>query len=283
MWISQSPEYLLRLVKYEVEMKIARYTVQGNIHYGVLEGDVLRSIAGSPWDAVSYTGIEHRICDAKLLSPVIPPDVFAIGLNYKPHADEAGFKYPPAPVLFIKAASSVMGPGDDIVLPAMAPDEVDCEAELVIVIGKTCRKVPEENALDYVLGYTCGNDVSARDCQFKLDTQWARAKSFETFCPLGPWIETDFDPDDVQICIRLNDKVMQQSSTSEMIFSCRQLVSYLSHVVTLRPGSVIMTGTPSGVGYTRKPPVFLRPGDRVEVEIEGIGALSNGVVEEVKD
>lgn len=264
-------------------MQIARYIANESVSFGILEGDLLKSITGAPWDTISYTGYESRLSDVKLLSPVDPPDVFAIGLNYKPHADEAGFKYPPAPVIFIKAAASIVGPGDDIILPSMAPNEVDYEAELAIVIGKICRRVSEEEALNYVLGYTCGNDVSARDCQFKFDTQWARAKSFETFCPLGPWIETDMDPDNAQVCLRLNGKVMQQSSTNAMIFSCSQLVSYLSHIVTLRPGTVIMSGTPSGVGYTRKPPVFLRSGDRVEVEIQGIGTLTNKVVAEIKD
>ncbi|MDD3928099.1 MAG: fumarylacetoacetate hydrolase family protein, partial [bacterium] len=167
--------------------------------------------------------------------------------------------------------------GGDILLPKMAPHEVDYEAELAIVIGRTCRNVPEYEALDYVLGYTCGNDVSARDCQMKQDTQWARAKSFDTFCPLGPWIETELDPDGLDIVSRLNGETMQSSNTSDMLFDCRYLVSYCSRIATLQPGTVIMTGTPSGVGFSRKPPVFLRPGDKIEVEIEGIGTLCNGV------
>jgi len=258
-------------------MKIARFVAHGQVHRGLLDGGTIRAAEGQPWEDLEPTGEAFALADVKLLAPVQPPDIFAIGLNYRAHADESGAAYPPAPVIFLKATSSVIGPGEPIVLPAMAPDEVDYEAELVIVIGWECRRVSEDRALDYVLGYTCGNDVSARDCQMRLDRQWARAKSFDTFCPLGPWIETDLDPDAAAIALRLNGQVMQQSNTSDMIFSCRQLVSYISHIATLRPGTVIMTGTPSGVGFARKPPVFLRPGDYVEVEIQGIGVLGNPV------
>jgi 2-keto-4-pentenoate hydratase/2-oxohepta-3-ene-1,7-dioic acid hydratase in catechol pathway len=211
---------------------------------------------------------------------VRPWDEIALGLNYRRHAAESQMKVPDHPQMFLKATSSVVGEGDAIVLPKMAPSEVDYEAELCLVIGKTARNVSEEEALDYVFGYTCGNDVSARDCQLRLDSQWARGKSFDTFCPLGPWIETDLDPDDAAIGSRLNGQVMQQSSTADMIFNCRHLVSFLSRVMTLRPGTVIMTGTPEGVGFARKPPVFLRPGDTIEVEVAGIGVLSNTVAAE---
>ena len=264
-------------------MRVVRFAAGPTPRHGVIENNRVQALVRAPWDGIEYAGDSYDPGEVRLLAPVQPPDVFAIGLNYQTHADETGSKYPPAPVIFIKAGASVVGPGDDIVLPAMAPSEVDYEAELVIVIGKTCRNVSEDDALDYVFGYTCGNDVTARDCQFKHDTQWARAKSFETFCPLGPWIETDLAPDDVRICIRLNGNTMQQSTTAAMIFSCRQLVSYLSRVVTLRPGTVIMTGTPSGVGFTRTPPVFLKPGDRLEVEIKGIGVLGNRVVAEASE
>lgn len=258
-------------------MKIARYISQEAPAYGILEDGFVKTLSGLPWDDLTQTGEVLPLQGIRLLAPVDPPDVFAIGLNYKPHADEAGFQYPPAPVVFLKAASSVTGPGESIQLPQMAPDEVDYEAELAIIVGRECRNVSEAEALDYVLGYTCGNDVSARDCQFRLDTQWARAKSFETFCPLGPWIETDLDPDNARVSLRLNGEVVQDGNTSDMIFSCKYLVSYLSRVVTLKPGTVIMTGTPSGVGYTRTPPLYLRSGDTVEVEIEGIGTLANSV------
>lgn len=260
-------------------MKVARFQINGNEKYGLIEGDKIKSIKGLPWDSLETTGEEYPLSDVKLLAPVQPQDVIAIGLNYRAHADESGMKRPAAPVIFIKASSSVIGPDDDIVLPKMAPDEVDYEAELVIVIGRTCSKVSESDALSYVLGYTCGNDVSARDCQIRIDAQWARGKSFDTFCPIGPWIETDIDPDNQNISLKLNGEVMQSSNTNDMIFNCSQLVSYCSHFATLRPGTIIMTGTPSGVGFARKEPVFMKAGDKVEVIIDGIGTLSNGVVE----
>jgi len=164
-------------------------------------------------------------------------------------------------------------------LPRIAPDEVDYECELAIVIGKTARHVSPATALDYVLGYTCANDVSARDCQLRLDGgQWSRGKSFDTFAPLGPWIETDLDPDNAEIMSRVNGREMQHSNTDDLIFDCRHIVAYLSEAMTLPPGTVIMTGTPSGVGFARKPPVFLRAGDVVEIEIAGIGVLRNPVI-----
>lgn len=258
-------------------MRIARCLVNGAPTYAVLEGDTLSLLATSPWESTRPSGRTCKLADARLLAPVQPPNVFAIGLNYRKHADESGIKHPPRPVIFIKANTSVIGPEEPIVLPAMAPSEVDYEAELAIVIGRTCRCVSERDALDYVLGYTCGNDVSARDCQLRLDAQWARGKSFDTFCPLGPWIETAIDPDNQPISLTLNGAEMQNSSTSDMIFSCRHLVSYCSHAATLLPGTIIMTGTPSGVGFARKPPVFLRPGDRVQVTVAGIGTLANPV------
>ena len=258
-------------------MKLARFLVSGEEKYGIVEGRHVSVINGLPWECVEPSGVSYSLDDVRLLAPVQPPDVIAIGLNYKKHADELGNKYPPAPVIFLKATSAVIGPSDNIILPAMAPNKVDNEAELTIVIGRTCHKVSEKNALDYVLGYTCGNDVSARDAQLEQDVQWARGKSFDTFCPLGPWIETDIDPDNVDISLRLNGQVMQSSNTCDMIFSCAELVSYCSQVFTLRPGTVIMTGTPSGVGVGRKPPVFMKPGDLVEIDISGIGTLANRV------
>jgi 2-keto-4-pentenoate hydratase/2-oxohepta-3-ene-1,7-dioic acid hydratase in catechol pathway len=217
---------------------------------------------------------------ARLLSPVVPQQVILIGMNYAAHAAETGAAPPEAPVVLAKTPNAIIGPGEPIVLPAIAPDEVDYEAELVIVIGRHAKNVAEADALEYVLGYTCGNDVSARDCQFKLDKQWMRAKSFDTFAPLGPWIETALEPDDVGVRCLLNGQVMQDARTSDLLFSCRYLVSYLSRCMTLWPGSVIFTGTPPGVGFTRRPPVFLKDGDTVVVEVDGIGRLSNPVVRE---
>jgi len=172
----------------------------------------------------------------------------------------------------------VIGPEEKIILPQMAPDEVDYEAELTIVIGKEAKNIEIEEAEDYIFGYTCSNDVSARDCQLRLDQQWSRGKSFDTFCPLGPWIETELaEPDHCRIVSRLNGEIMQDSNTSDLIFNTKELLSYCSKNFTLYPGTVIMTGTPEGVGFTRKPPVFLKHGDIIEIEIEGIGKLINEV------
>jgi 2-keto-4-pentenoate hydratase/2-oxohepta-3-ene-1,7-dioic acid hydratase in catechol pathway len=162
----------------------------------------------------------------------------------------------------------------------MAADEVDYEAELAVVIAKKMKNIETVAVSDYILGYTCANDVSARDCQRRLDKQWARAKSFDTFCPLGPWIETNLNPNNLKISSILNGKVMQDSNTSDMIFDVEQLVSYLSYNMTLKPGTVIITGTPEGVGFARKEPVFLREGDEIEIKIEGIGSLKNNVIKE---
>jgi len=262
--------------------RIARFrTKEGTVRYGVLADDqTLQPMDGDPFGEWQLTDEALPVAEVRLLAPVSPPNIIAVGLNYRAHAAENGLPPPQHPVLFLKATTAVCGPDDDIVLPKMAPDEVDYECELVMVIGKTARNVEPADALDYVLGYTCSNDVSARDCQLRLDAQWARGKSFDTFAPLGPWIETDLDPDQVNIRTRLNGKIMQDSNTSDLIFSCREMVSYISQCMTLLPGTVIMTGTPGGVGFARRPPVYLRPGDEVEIEIEGIGRLRNKVVSE---
>ena len=261
--------------------RIARLNYQDTVHYGLLEGeDIVRLIQGDIFGQWAPTEITVPLSQVRLLAPVAPPNVIAIGLNYRKHAIESQMAIPERPVIFFKTTTAVCGPGDPIMLPTMAPDEVDYECELVMVIGKRAKHVSAEEALDYVLGYTCGNDVSARDCQTRLDAQWARGKSFDTFAPLGPWIETDLDPDNVRVMTRLNGQVMQDSNTADLIFSCRELISYLSDAMTLLPGTVIMTGTPSGVGFARRPPVFLKPGDTVEIEIEGIGTLSNPVIAE---
>jgi 2-keto-4-pentenoate hydratase/2-oxohepta-3-ene-1,7-dioic acid hydratase in catechol pathway len=216
---------------------------------------------------------------AAFLPPVDPPNIFAIGRNYRAHAAETGAQLPEQPLIFMKATTALLADGEPIVLPAAAPGEVDFEAELALVIGRTARHVSESEALDYVLGYTVANDVSARDCQ-RNDKQWARAKGFDTFCPLGPWLVTP-DEIDAQRCrvrSRLNGTLMQDADTADMVFSCRCLISYLSQQFTLRPGTVILTGTPEGVGAARQPPVFLRPGDQIEVEVAEIGRLVNRVI-----
>lgn len=263
-------------------MKIVRFAAEDQTpSFGILESNsTITRIQGDIFGKWERTNRQVDFKSVELLAPVEPPNIFAIGLNYRAHAVEGGEAIPKAPILFIKASSALVGPDHAILLPRVAPNEVDYEAELVIVLGKRARNVTENEALDYVLGYTCGNDVSARDCQLRIDRQWARGKSFDTFAPLGPWIETDLDPDSCPIRCRLNNKPMQDSNTKDLIFSTRQLVSYLSYSMTLQPGAVIFTGTPSGVGFTRKPPVFLKSGDVVEVEIEGIGTLRNPVAHE---
>ncbi len=261
--------------------KIVRFRQDGAIHYGLLdEHDMLQVIEGDLFGEWQPTDEFVAMAAIKLLAPVDPPNLIAIGLNYRGHAQEGNMAIPELPAVFLKATTAVCGPEDDIVLPKIAPDEVDYECELAIIIGKKARNVSVSDALAYVLGYTCCNDVSARDVQTRLDLQWARAKSFDTFAPLGPCIATDIDPDNVSIRTRLNGKVMQESNTNDLIFSCAEIISFISQCMTLLPGTVITTGTPSGVGFARKPPVFLRPGDVVEIEVDGIGVLRNNVVAE---
>ena len=261
--------------------RIVRFvSTAGEVRSGVLIDDqTARPWEGPVWQLPATLGEPVRV--ARLLAPVEPPNIFAIGRNYRAHADETGAGLPQRLLVFGKPTTAVQHPGGPIVLPAVAPDRVDYEAELAIVIGRAARHVPREQALDCVLGYTCANDVSARDCQ-KADKQWTRAKGFDTFCPLGPWIvpAAQFDPSDRRICCRLNGRTMQDARTSEMIWDCAALISELSQAFTLLPGTVILTGTPAGVGFVRQPPVFLRAGDEVEVEIEGLGVLRNHVVAE---
>jgi 2-keto-4-pentenoate hydratase/2-oxohepta-3-ene-1,7-dioic acid hydratase in catechol pathway len=218
------------------------------------------------------------LASTDLLAPVPRPGkVVAIGRNYREHADEEGVEPPSAPLVFSKWPSSVVGHGDDICWDPELTRQVDYEAELAVVIGRTARHVPEAHALDHVLGYTCLNDVSARDLQFG-DGQWVRGKSLDTFCPMGPILVTAdelADPQDLAITCRVGDEVLQDSRTSQMYFSVATIISYLSRSFTLEPGDVIATGTPGGVGAFRNPPRFLGNGDRVTVEIEGIGALVN--------
>lgn len=237
-----------------------------------LEGDLLRGVRSTNQPAEI----------AKILAPLDPGVVLCSGMNYRQHAEEIGAKPPARPVLFIKTASCVQNPGDPILIPTKLPShEVDYECELAVVIGRTAKNVSRENALDYVLGYTCANDVSARDWQIKYSSgQWCRGKIFDTFCPLGPWIVTkDEIPNPNALGIRtiLNGETMQDSNTRDMIFSVAELIEFFSASTTLPPGTVILTGTPSGVGMARKPPVWLKPGDSVTIEIEKIGTLTNPV------
>jgi len=261
-----------------ISMKIVRYEKSGSVFFGNLQDENIYPIEGDVFGDFKIKFPSIKRGEVKLLAPVNPPNIIAIGLNYKKHADEIGFTYPEEPAIFLKATSSIIGPEDKIIIPPVAPDEVDYEAELVIIVGKKAKNVEIDEADDFIFGYTCANDVSARDCQIRRDKQWARGKSFDTFCPLGPWIETELtDPDNCRIMSRLNDQIMQDSNTSDLIFSTKELLSYCSKNFTLYPGTVILTGTPEGVGFSRKPSVFLKSGDTIEIEIEGIGKLTNRV------
>lgn len=252
-------------------MKIARFSHNGGIQYGILDGDDLVVLAGDPMFAgYETTGERVPLTDAALLAPVIPRSkVVCVGKNYHDHAAEMGGEAPAEPLLFLKPNTAVIGPGDSIVRPVALSDRTEHEGELVVVIGRIAKNVSAEDALDVVFGYTVGNDVTARDLQRK-DGQWARAKGFDTFCPLGPVIETDLDLAAAQLTTRVNGEVRQQAPLSDMIHSVADIIAYASAVFTLLPGDVIMTGTPAGVGP------FVA-GDAVEVEITGIGTLRNAV------
>ncbi len=259
-------------------MRIARAKLpDGRITHGCVRKDSFFPIDGDILRQWKEIGNSFPLSSIKLLAPIDPPNVLCIGKNYKAHAEEGGEDLPKAPLLFIKANTCITNPGDPVVLPAVAPTQVDYEAEMVVIIKKTARNVSEADALDYVLGYTCGHDVSARDCQMG-DGQWARGKSFDTFGPIGPWIETELDPSKTKITGRLNGKVMQQAESSLLIFSVPYLISYLSKSLTLLPGTALFTGTPAGCGFAQKPPVWLKAGDVYEVEVDGVGVLSNPVV-----
>jgi len=226
-------------------------------------------IDGHPFGEISLTGAQIPLAQARMLPPVLPSKVVAIGKNYADHAREMGGEPPAEPVMFLKPSTSVVGPGATIAYPSLS-QHVDFEGELAVVIGRLCREVPLERAADVVLGYTCANDVTARDLQ-RADGQWSRAKGFDTFCPLGPWIETDLDPSDLAISTAVNGVVKQDSRTSLLLHDVGELVAFVSNVMTLLPGDVILTGTPAGVG-----PVVA--GDQISVTIEGIGTLTNTVV-----
>lgn len=266
-------------------MKIVRYQDAGAaIHYGV-EGSsgIIRRIEGDIF--ASFETTTEPVSVYRRLAPVLPCTILAIGLNYKEHARESGAKVPDFPILFFKGVNSVQNPGDPIEIPThLRSNEVDYEAELAVVIGKTCKNVSRNDALDYVFGYTCANDVSARDWQIKWGGgQWCRGKTFDTFCPLGPVIVTKDEipnPNNLRMRCLVSGEVMQDINTGDMIFDVPALIEFLSGSTTLLPGTVILTGTPQGVGMGREPKRWLREGDSVTVEIEKIGALTNPVVEE---
>jgi 2-keto-4-pentenoate hydratase/2-oxohepta-3-ene-1,7-dioic acid hydratase in catechol pathway len=250
-------------------MKLARYLLEGHIRFGALEGEKLHELERTPFLGIERQGRSCGLEEVELLPPVFPQKILAVGLNYRDHAAEFGLDLPEEPVLFMKPPSALLAHGGEIAYPSMS-ERVDYEGELVLVCGRECRDVSVGEAASYVLGYTCGNDVTARDLQMK-DGQWTRAKSFDTFCPLGPFIETEVDPGGLDIELRLNGEVRQSSNTSNMAFGPAELLSFVSRIMTLYPGDVIMTGTPSGVGE-------LHPGDTVEVTIAGIATLRNTVI-----
>ena len=267
-------------------MKIIRF-VSGRkkVLYGVCNPkrpDLAKIIEGDIFGGYKVTSKEAEV--KKLLAPIVPVNILALGINYKKHGDETAMSYPDQPILFLKATTSIVGQNGPIILPAAGPDNVDYEAELAVVIRKKAKNISPDKVMDYIMGYTCANDVSARDWQFdKQKGQWARGKSFDTFCPLGPWIVTKEEidePNNLGIRCIINGQTVQESRTSEMIFNVQNIVSNLSRSMTLLPGTVILTGTPDGVGFTRQPPLFLKAGDVVSVEIEKIGTLTNRVVRE---
>ena len=265
-------------------MKYIRYAVDGEPIVGILRGDRIQRLDAPDMlshiesrGPVTLLPTIDRLADVRVLPPLIPGKILAIGRNYAEHARELNNTVPEEPLVFAVMPSAVIGDSDVIEWEAALTTQVDWEGELAVVIGKTARKVSQADALDFVFGYTIANDVSARDLQTR-DKQWTRAKGMNTFCPLGPVIasaDAVAGPQDLRIVTRVDDEVKQNGSTADMIFSVRQLVAYLSRAFTLNPGDVILTGTPSGVGKAQNPPQFLGDGSVVSVEIEGIGVLTN--------
>ena len=250
-------------------MRIARFSVDGEVSFGVVEGDEVASLASHPFGPLSFSGERHPLGAVRLLAPVLPSKVVAIGKNYADHAREMGGEPPAAPVMFLKPSTSVVGHGDPVARPPSV-ERLDYEGELAVVIGRLCRDVPVSSALDAVFGYTCANDVTARDQQ-AADGQWTRAKGYDSFCPLGPWIETSLDPGASRVTTTLNGERKQDAPTSLLLHAVPELVAYVSAVMTLLPGDVLLTGTPAGVGP-------MDVGDEVSVTVEGVGTLTNKVV-----
>ena len=252
-------------------MRIARFSAGEEVAFGVVEGEEIAQVSGHPFlGEIRFTGARYPLPDVRLLAPILPSKVVAVGRNYAEHAREMGSDLPDEPLFFLKPSTSVIGTNEVVQYPEKLSQRVDHEGELAVVIGRLCREVPVDRAKEVIFGYTCANDITARDLQSK-DGQWTRAKGFDTFCPLGPWIETVLDPSDLGIETLVNGEARQSSRTSAMIFDIPRLISHISQVMTLLPGDVILTGTPEGVGP-------LQIGDTVSVEIEGIGALRNRVI-----
>lgn len=255
-------------------MRIIRFThKKSEPQFGWISDDSVGLLSSPPFGAFRRLETIIPLEEVRLLAPVLPGKIIAIGRNYPEHAKEHDVEIPEVPMLFLKPPSAVIGPGAAIVLPPQST-QVEHEAELGVVISRQGRWIKQEAVKDHILGYTIANDVTARDLQ-RRDGQWSRAKGFDTFCPIGPWIETDLDPADNLVTCRVNGEIKQLSSTREMVFSVTQLIVYISSVMTLEPGDLILTGTPAGVGT-------LADGDTVEIEIEGIGILRNPVRAEQK-
>jgi 2-keto-4-pentenoate hydratase/2-oxohepta-3-ene-1,7-dioic acid hydratase in catechol pathway len=255
-------------------LKLVRFLFNQKIHYGKISGDQVIELSepGEDWSAGQFeeTGRQFEFAAVRLLSPCLPSKIVCLGLNYRSHAEEMKLVLPDAPILFLKPSTSVIGPGEAIVYPPQSR-RVDYESELGVVIGRPAYRIDRAEALNYVFGYTCANDITARDKQ-PADGQWTYAKGFDTFCPLGPVIETAIkDPENLHIKGFLNGRLVQETSTADHYFSVAEIIEYVSGCMTLLPGDIIMTGTPSGIGP-------LLPGDRFEVVIEGIGSLQNNVV-----
>ncbi len=250
-------------------MRIIRYQVKDESpRYGWLHEDKIGEIEGDLFGAYQRKEAKTPLADVKLLAPCWPTKIVCVGRNYVEHAKELGNEVPKIPLIFLKPPSSIISPGDTIILPPQSK-QVEHEAELVVVMGKRARNITAEDAKNYIFGYTVGNDVTARDLQ-RTDDQWTRAKGFDTFCPFGPWIDTDFNIADALITCKVNGQPRQMASTRDMVFSVPTLIAYVSSVMTIEPGDIIFTGTPSGVGP-------LKEGDEVVVEIEGLGVLRNPV------
>jgi 2-keto-4-pentenoate hydratase/2-oxohepta-3-ene-1,7-dioic acid hydratase in catechol pathway len=253
-------------------VRLVRFRHGDRIATGSLDGEFVRPLKGTFFTDPIPTGEEVPLASVRLLAPVIPSKLVCVGRNYVEHAEEMGGEVPEEPLIFMKPSTAVIGPGDDIPRPTWV-GRVDHEGELAVVIGRITRDVKADEAGRYILGYTCGNDVTARDLQAR-DGQWTRAKGFDGFCPLGPWVETEIEASDLAVECRVNGDTRQAARTSQLTFGPGELIEYISRVMTLLPGDVIMTGTPAGVGP-------IETGHRVEVEIEGIGILENGVADRV--
>lgn len=249
-------------------MRVVRVFAGEDVRYGLADAGSITLISDEPFAAWETDDV-ISMAGARLMPPAMPTKIVCVGVNYRTHANEMGHELPTEPLMFLKPPTAMNAPGGEIHLP---PDvgRVDYEGELAVVMGRRAHHVAPEDALTFVLGYTCANDVTARELQ-KRDGQWARAKGFDGFCPLGPWVETDVDPSDLLIETYLNGEVVQSARTSDMIFDVPTLISFISHVMTLLPGDIVLTGTPSGIGE-------LHAGDVVEVRIEGIGGLTSRVV-----